>query len=649
MSEAFDCRKPAWTAYARRLLAKVDGWRRGAAWHAEYWRFLLPAFVHRQRLGSVAFVGITGSAGKTATKDLSAAVLGAVGPCRSTDRSTNEHVGVAETVLATRPRDRFSVVELSAGGPGKLDRPLRLVRPRIAVLTLVARDHYTAFKSVDAIAEEKGKVVSALPADGVAVLNIDDPRVRAIGEACGRRVIWIGTGEGATLRLVEARSRYPEPLVLTIEHGGERHQVRTGLHGTHLALPVLAALGVGVAAGVPLATAITALADAVITPGRMQVLPAPDGVVFLRDDWKAPLWSFDAPLEFLRQANAQRKVLIIGTLSDYSLSASKLYPKIARQALEIGELVVFVGPHALRALKARRHPDDRALLAFPDIGDAAAQLRELLRPGDLVLVKGSHKADHLTRIILDRFEPVSCWDSTCRRSMFCETCSSLRAGDGAPAAAGMIRPEPPVPSPSRTGLAVVVGLGNPGDGYRATPHNVGQRAVEILAESAGAAWEPAPEGLVAAAKLDGKEVMLLQPGVAMNRSGSAVQAFLARMGCEAHRCILVHDDVDLVLGDVRVKREGGDGGHKGVRSVLAGLDTGGLVRIRIGVRRHGDLRRARALVLERFQPDEETMLAPALARAASLARESVRAVVGDTPVPEIYRPSGIGEATTAGS
>lgn len=612
------------SAWLQALARRVRDLGRAVMWRRDRWSGLLGARLQRQRLNGVTFVAITGSAGKTATKDLSAAVLSILGPCHSTDITTNDEAGVAETVRGTSPGDRFGIVELSAARPGYLDRSLRLVRPHIGVVTLVARDHLSSFKSLEAIAAEKGKVVEALPPDGVAVLNLDDPLVRAIGEGCGRRVIWIGEGEGATLRLRGARSRYPAPLTMEVEYGGRSYEVATTLHGTHLALPVLAALGVGLAAGVPLEQAIAALAHASVTPGRMQVMGADDGVVFLRDDWKAPLWSFPAPLEFVREAQAARKVLIIGTLSDYSLSASKLYPKVARQALEIGDLVVFVGPHALRALKARRSPDDGALLAFPEIRDAAAYLRAELRAGDLVLVKGSHKADHLTRLILDRFRPVQCWDERCRLSLLCEFCPQLHAPCASSTADVATASVPARRGPAPAAAAVVVvGLGNPGDRTHSTPHNVGQRALERIAAAADARWEAQPEGLVAPVRLGGVPALLFRPGTSMNGSGPLVRAFLDKTGAAARRCVIVHDDMDLELGDVRIKRDGGDAGHKGVRSILASVGRGDLYRVRIGVRRPGDPRKARDIVLQPFRAEDEAALAPAIDRASGLVEASV--------------------------
>lgn len=583
--------------------------------------------IRRLRGHSVTVVGITGSAGKTTTKDLCQTILSEFGPCQSNPRSENEHFDIAQTITNVGRRHRFCVLELSGGRPGYLDFALRLSRPDIAVLTLIARDHFSAFKSLEAIAHEKGKIVSSLPERGIAVLNMDDPLVRQIGESCSRSVLWVGKSEGATLRLREARSRWPEPLTLTVDYEGRTYDISTALHGTHLALSALMSLGVAVAMNLPISSAIQALRSAAPPEGRMQVLTLENGITFVRDDWKAPLWSLQAPFDFMKDAQARRKVLIVGTLSDYSASASKVYPKVAREALEIGDLVVFVGPHAMRALKAPIVRAEQELLAFPSAREASAYLRTALRAGDLVLLKGSNKADHLVRLLLDQERRVHCWKEKCGLAMFCARCPVVYAG-APPEDHGVeflrradeVLRAGELENPSATeGPFVIVGLGNPGAEYCDTPHNVGYRVLDRLAARVGGAWETHKEGAVSLGHYGGTALALFKPGLYMNRSGEALRLFLERVGGSPERCTIIHDDIDLPLGDVRIKRNGGDAGHLGVRSIIGCLGTGEFERIRVGVRTAGDAQKAKERVLKRFSPDETDVINGSIAQAAEIA------------------------------
>ena len=251
----------------------------------------LIASLHRRRLNHVTFIGITGSAGKTTTKDLTATILANFGPCQQTLESNNTPGSVAGIVWYTRKAHRYCVAEMAAYGPCTLDMSVRLLKPDIAVITRIGLDHYAAYKSMEELAAEKEKVVLALSPQGTAVLNIDDPLVRAMGERCNRRIIWFGKGVGANLRLIEARSLWPEPLTILVDYEGKTYEILTQLHGTHMAIPVLASLGVALAADLPLEKAILAIAQVKPSEGRMQLITGgDDGVVFIRDDCKAPHW-----------------------------------------------------------------------------------------------------------------------------------------------------------------------------------------------------------------------------------------------------------------------------------------------------------------------------------------------------------------------
>ncbi|MFZ1711751.1 MAG: Mur ligase family protein, partial [Nitrosomonas sp.] len=389
------------------------------------------ARLHRIRLSQTTFIGITGSAGKTTTKNLSHLILSAFYPVISTEGTMNTPIIIAETLLATERRHRFCIMEIGAFKAGALDLPMRLLTPRIGILTNIGKDHFRAFegKSIDGIAAEKAKLIKALPADGTAVLNIDDARVKAIGEQCRARIIWVGRDEGATIRLIEATSRYPEPLKLTIAYQGKTYNVITQLHGTQLALSVLSALGVAVAAGIPLEKAIPLLAEAWPEDGWMQIVDGGKGVTFIREDFKAPLWSLGASFQFLGEAAAIRKIAVIGSVSDFNGKSPSIYRRSAREATEYADIVIFVGQHAHRALRARKDENDQVLQGFATMREAADYLRSILQPGDLVLLKGSNKVDHLERLVFDRQQPIQCWQERCGLDRFCNHCSQLYQAD----------------------------------------------------------------------------------------------------------------------------------------------------------------------------------------------------------------------------
>lgn len=492
-------------------------------WRGQLLSVFTKARLHSIRLSQTTFIGITGSAGKTTTKNLTHLIFGAFYPTASSLGSFNVGFAVAETVLATEKKHQFCVIEIGATKPGSLDLPLRLVTPKIGVLTNIGKEHISGFKGkgegVEGIAAEKAKLIKALPADGTAVLNIDDARVKAIGEQCRARIIWVGRDEGATIRLIEATSRYPEPLKLTIAYQGKTYNVITQLHGTQLALSVLLALGVAVAAGISMEKAIPLLAEARPEDGRMQIVDGGEGVTFIREDFKAPLWSLGASFQFLGEAAAIRKIAVIGSVSDFNGKSPSIYRRSAREATEYADIVIFVGQHAHRALRARKDENDQALQGFATMREAADYLRSILQPGDLVLLKGSNKVDHLERLVFDRQQPIQCWQERCGLDRFCNDCSQLyqsnpvsdsvqetivqmAAGEAVPMKAA---------HPATASVPVIVGLGNSGKEYEDTVHNIGYRVIDALAARYDGIWQNVEEGQSCSIRLNEAVVKLFKP------------------------------------------------------------------------------------------------------------------------------------------
>jgi len=507
-------------------------------------------------------------------------------------------------------------------------RPLRLVRPDIGVLTNIGHDHFKSFAHKNEIANEKRKLIDELPEHGVAVLNRDDPQVRRIGESCNRPIVWIGKDDGSTIQLIESRSDYPESLTIQARYNNKSYTLTTRLHGNHLASAVLMSVGVAIAARLSIDTAIGAVGEVLPEEGRMQLVTTRAGVTFIRDDFKAPYWSVKEPIEFLNNAKASRKIAIFGTVSDYSRSASEAYKQLARFACTKADLVIFVGPHALRALKAKKHEKDDGLRAFPDIRDAASYLKNELRKGDLVLLKGSNKVDHLERLLLNCEEDVTCWTGQCRLSIFCQNCEKVYARPSSSELSGglsgtVCKPLKPIDSQDRLISTIVIGLGNPGGKYKKTPHNVGRRVLEMLTDDKGSAWKSEPEGEVCEVEVSGSRLLLFRPSSEVNVCGREVREFIEKQGCTHSDCILVHDDLDLPPGDVKTKSNGGDGGHKGVRSVISALGTADFLRVRIGVKpMYGSLS-ATEYVLREFDGEMDAIVQGACRQACQLIEQSI--------------------------
>jgi len=569
-------------------------------------RFFLESATLYRKIGlrRVVFIGVTGSCGKTTTKELIAAVLASQLRGHKNPGNNNLSHSLAKSIVGIRPWHDFCALEIAAAIRGEripLEGPLRLVRPQIGVVTNIESDHISAFGTLEAIAAEKGKLIAALPSHGTAVLNVDDPRVLAMQERCAGRVVTYGFGPEAMVRAENISSSWPARLSFTVRYAGQMHTVHTQLCGAHWVPCVLAALAVGIGLGVPLATAVQAVHKVPPFPRRMDLVQHPDGVTFIRDDYKAPLWSIPAALQFMREARAQQKVIVIGTISDFptgSGNRNRVYATVARQALEVADHVVFVGPHARRVLRARRQPRDAALQAFHAVEAAYDYLRDLLQPGALVLLKDSN-CERLGKIIEARM-----------------------------AGAARLWPAPiDGPKVLATGatspMFAVVGIGNPGEQYQDTPHNVGQRTLDCLAEVLGGEWTQEEQALVAQVEWRGTVIYLVKPLTMVNATGSVLVSLAQRLGVEPATCLLVHDDADLALGSIRGRLHGSDGGHRGVRSILQAFCTDTIPRVKIGVGRPRRGEQLTGHVLAAFAPDER----PVIDRACAEATDRVLSLI----------------------
>ena len=386
--------------------------------------FIQLAPAYRRLIPKTRFVGITGSGGKTTTKDLAFAVLSSKFRSHKSHDTNNQLYTVARTMFEVRPGVAYCVQEVGVSAPGSLDRMVRLLAPSIAVVTNIRTDHVTAFKDEDEIAAEKAKLVRALTPGGIAILNADDDRVLAMAKYAPGTVITYGIGQSADLRAEDVVAEWPAGLRFTVRHRGEAFAGRTSLHGAHLIHCVLAAIAVGVAAGVTIPEALEAIRDFEPHLGRMYVQRTQSGVTFVRDDWKAPLWSIRHPMDFVSTLPARRKLLVLGTIADYKGASYQRYRDTVRYALPMFDEVIMVGEHASKATRLAKLLATDRLRGFETAEPAAKYVLGTAQTGDVVLIK-SPNAQHLGRIALAFDGDVRCWKAKCGKDIFCDTCSLL--------------------------------------------------------------------------------------------------------------------------------------------------------------------------------------------------------------------------------
>lgn len=387
------------------------------------------AYLWRRVLVRTTFVVVAGSVGKTTTKELLAAILERHAPTARTPGNCNHSKfgGPESTLLAARPWHRFAVIEAGIERPGDMAAAARLLKPDVALMLEVKRCHTNVFKCIEAIAQEKGRLLEALRPSGTAVINQDNPLVVAMLAGCRARVVGFGPDPHAEIRLLEARSQWPERLQLSVEAGGQRYEVRTRLVGEHWTSSVLAALSTASVCGVSLPDAIRAVEKIEPFWARMQPVSLPEsGAVLIRDEWNGSIDTFDAAFTFLEQARAARKIVVA---SDYSDSSAKLRSRanrLGRQVAGIADMAVFVGEYAERsaAMAVSEGMAPERAHSFVSLAAATEFLKRHLTRGDLVLLKGQSN-HHLSRIYLGLLGPISCHTLSCSRQFLCDRCDQL--------------------------------------------------------------------------------------------------------------------------------------------------------------------------------------------------------------------------------
>lgn len=349
-------------------------------------------------LGRLRIVGITGSNGKTTTKNLLAAVLEQLGETISPKASFNNEVGAPITMLKVTTESRFLVAEMGASGIGEIARLIRMAKPDIGVVLKVGLAHAGEFGGIEATVTAKTEMVSELLPSDVAILNLDDARVAGMADATSARVLWFGLDERAAVRATDISATASGTAFRLHLPDGSSAQVRFRVLGEHHVMNALAAAAAAFELGATIEQIVRALESVSRAERwRMELLGGRDDVSIINDAYNASPDSMSAAIRTLAQIGAERRrtIAVLGAMSELGDWAGEEHDRIGLQAvrLGIGRLVV-VGPEARRMhiTAINEGSWDGESVYFPTADEAFEYLSTEIAPGDTVLVKSSNSA-----------------------------------------------------------------------------------------------------------------------------------------------------------------------------------------------------------------------------------------------------------------
>ncbi|MCS6840171.1 MAG: alanine racemase [Roseiflexus sp.] len=358
---------------------------------------LLAARWASARLRQVAplVVGVTGSVGKTSTTRAIAAVLSAMAPTFRSRRSFNSLIGLPVSLAHLKDDHRFAVLEYGTAYPGELRRLVTLFPPHVAVVTSASPMRLSAFGSVAGLAREFGVLVAALPADGWAVLNGDDPAVATLRTMTRARVLTFGTGAGCDLRAEVCRYSL-DGTEMRLVYGDASVDAVIPLIGEPAVGAALAAIGVGLACGMSLERAAARLAYVEPPAGRLRPHPARNGAVLLDDTVGAEPSAMLAALRTLATLPARRRIAVLGDLPADSSDPSErndVYAMIGTLAAQVADVLIWKGDAGTPVIRvAQRIRPDLPVTVVYTIAAALESIPSDLGAGDLILVCGGAAA-----------------------------------------------------------------------------------------------------------------------------------------------------------------------------------------------------------------------------------------------------------------
>ena len=400
---------------AEPLLSRYPGWVQDrciavpdtlAALHA------LARAVRKQWAGKIC--GITGSVGKTTTKEILAALLGAKLRVLKTEGNFNNEYGLPLTLFRLEETHEVAVLEMGMSFPGELKRLAAIALPDVGIETRVAPAHLLNFTSVDEIALAKRELIEGLrgPAS-VAVLNADDPRVAGMAAVAPGRVIFYGMEKPAEFMAEEIEDRGALGSSFTLVHTGKRTRIEMPLAGRHVVLNALAALGAASVWGIGAAEAQKVFPGLRTPAMRGELIRFTNGSALINDSYNSSPAAFEAMVSLLAATPGyQRRILAAGEMRELGTGSAQLHRQGGEFAGKTGKMDFVIGVQGdaaqiVEGAVAAGLPRERTKF-FATPAEAAEFLAGFVRPGDLLLVKGSRsvKMERLVEVMLGRFAPL---------------------------------------------------------------------------------------------------------------------------------------------------------------------------------------------------------------------------------------------------
>lgn len=344
-------------------------------------------------------LAITGSNGKTSTKDFTAAVLARRFRVTKTEGNFNNHVGLPRTILEAGAPDEIGVWEIGMNHPGEIAALAKIAAPDAAIITNIGVAHIEFMGSRDAIAYEKAALVEAVGLEGIVILNADDPFSEMIAARTRAKVVFAGIGKGA-VRATEVRQT-PNGTEFTILEGAHRCRAQLPVPGLHMVQNAVLAVAAGRAFGLSIEQCAAGLASAPLSRARLQIREV-GRVQFLDDSYNANPDSMKAALRTLIELDGEgNRIAVLGEMRELGPESEQGHRDVGQAAAEFGvDQVIAIGENGAMIADAAREAGLVNSIAVQSTAEAAEVLARTVKPGDIVLVKGS-RAAQTERVIIE--------------------------------------------------------------------------------------------------------------------------------------------------------------------------------------------------------------------------------------------------------